>query len=88
MEKFLDLYGFLAVLLRGGALVFQALTLGGLVFLWLVLRRGRSREADEPAARVARKLLFAAAMALVLLQAATVSLSVVVLTATTGMPLG
>lgn len=88
MEKLLDLYGLLAVLLRGGALVCQSLTLGGVVFLWLVMGRKQAEEASHPALRAARRLLFASATGLALIQGASVALSTAVLVGTTGISLG
>ena len=36
MTQLLDIFGFLSVLLRGFTLAFEALTVGGIIFLWWV----------------------------------------------------
>src|SRR5205085_9313491 len=41
MAQFLDIFGFLSVLLRGLALVFEALTVGGVIFKLSVAREHR-----------------------------------------------
>ena len=39
MEQLLDIFGFLSVLLRGFALAFEALTLGGIIFIFAIIRK-------------------------------------------------
>jgi copper resistance protein D len=41
MEQFVELYGLLAVFLRGAVLIFQTLTIGGIVFLLVVVLPAR-----------------------------------------------
>ncbi len=55
MAQLLDIFGFLSVLLRGLTLAFEALTVGGVIFL-LVVARG----VDAPAHRLSRWVAIAA----------------------------
>ena len=47
MAQLLDIFGFLSVLLRGMTLCFEALTVGGVVFAWIVAGGRTSREVLE-----------------------------------------
>ena len=47
MTQFLDVFGFLSVLLRGLTLAFEALVVGGAVFLVLIARSGDAVPASD-----------------------------------------
>lgn len=55
MQGLLDIYGFLAVGLRGLTLSFEALTVGGVFFLWLVLR-GPAAEVERDCRLLLRRV--------------------------------
>ncbi len=80
MAQILDLYGFIAVILLGLTLAFEAFTVGGVVFLWLV----DSLEPAEPAVTFrCRKFLRISALTLGTAAVCAIALTTVVLRATT-----
>jgi len=81
VAQFLDLFAFLSVLLRGAALAFEALTLGGVVFLFAVSGPIAS---DDAIVRV-RGWLRCSAMMLAATQAAIVGLNTIILLKTTSL---
>ena len=48
MGQFLNIYGFLAVVLRAATITFQSLIIGGVLFLYAVLGRWRAEKSSEP----------------------------------------
>ncbi len=84
MTQFLDIFGFLAVLLRGLTLAFEALTVGGVVFLLAVARPPAS---DDVRSRVARWIIWFA-LALAVIQISSVAANSAVLIGSTDMVLG
>ncbi len=75
MQWLIELYGFLAVLVRGLTLSFEGITAGGVIFLALCLKRG-----EAPAAQSAcERLLRWSAALLAAASASGVTLSVLVL---------
>ena len=70
MAELLDIFGFLAVLLRGGKLVLQTLIVGGVAFLLIILTPGTiSSPSDASRLRSScRKLIALSAIALALTQ--------------------
>jgi len=83
VESFLDIFGFLSVVLRGLTLALQSLVVGGVGFGLLT----RGLELGE-SARSARRLLTASAVALALSQALYVAADSALLVGTTDLPLG
>ena len=84
MTVLLDIFGFLSVLLRGLQLSFEALTVGGVVFLaWTVRGVG-----DEALPRVLTRWLIWAAALLAGTQICEVTLSSLILAGSTSMRLG
>ncbi len=81
MLRFLDIYSFLAVLLRGLTLTLEALAVGGVAFLALL----RGTGADEAAWAACRRLAVLGAIALALAEAASVGAGVVMLEASAGL---
>ncbi|MBV8812709.1 MAG: CopD family protein, partial [Acidobacteriaceae bacterium] len=80
MAQILDLYGFFAVVLLGLTLAFEAFTVGGVVFLWLV----DSLEPAEPAVTIrCRRLLRIVAFALGIAAVFAIVLTTLVLRGTT-----
>jgi copper resistance protein D len=47
VDQLLDIFGFLSVLLRGSALAFEALTLGGIIFVFVILREPSCSEVSR-----------------------------------------
>jgi putative copper resistance protein D len=82
VTQFLDIFGFLTVLLRGLTLAFEALTLGGVIFLFVVAGRSES----DANARVRRWLSWVAGL-LAVTEVAIVSLNSAILVATTDLQL-
>jgi len=81
--------GFLDVLLRGAALAGQALAVGGVCFLFLVLRavRDGDRPGGGPSAGTSLALIAAGAVAVALAQAGSVALHLAALADERGWPL-
>lgn len=83
MTQFLDIFGFLSVLLRGLTLAFEALTVGGIVFLLAVARPLAS---DDVRGRVARWVTWFA-LALAVTQISSVAANSAILIGSTDMVL-
>lgn len=83
MTQFLDIFGFLSVLLRGLTLAFEALTVGGVVFLLAVARPPAS---DDVRGRIARWIIWFA-LALAVTQIASVAANSAILIGSTDMVL-
>src|SRR5580704_15013001 len=81
VAQLLDLFGFLSVLLRGATLAFEALTLGGIVFV-LVIARGIPITGAIPS--VLRWLRLASIL-LVISSLSVVALNSAILLSTTGL---
>jgi putative copper resistance protein D len=86
MARLLQIFGFLSVLFRGATLTFQSLTVGGIVFLILVLRRANPgsdpvREAclrwirSSSLALAAMQLSYVLANSLILMQSADMTVA-------------
>ncbi|HEV2194831.1 MAG TPA: CopD family protein [Candidatus Acidoferrum sp.] len=84
MARLLQIFGFLSVLLRGATLTFQSLTVGGVVFLFVVLRKSSDVSAEIKAscliwlrrlalALVATQISYLAANSLILMESAQIS---------------
>ena len=86
IDRFLRLFDFLSVILRGATLTFQTLTIGGIAFLIFVLKSHQA-EADPLRKRCRRWILWSA-VALVATQAVFLSANLFILTSTTGLSLG
>lgn len=85
MSRFLDIFGFIAVLLRALTLSSEALTVGGIGFLLLV---SRGLPLSKPATVKLRRLLTWSAVALAIIQATYVVTNSAVLVGTTDMTWG
>ena len=86
MARLLQIFGFLSVVLRGATLTFQSLTVGGVIFLLLVLRRFGPDSEDVKAscfqwihrfalALAAMQISYLLASAVILMQSAEISLA-------------
>jgi len=85
--QLLDVFGFLSVLLRGGALAMTSLVLGGVAFtFWVLLPIPYNARADA-AWESCRRLMFRSAAALVLVHVCQVAAHSAILSATTGLGL-
>jgi len=84
VTEFLDIFGFLSVLLRGLTLAFEALTVGGVVFLLAVARPPAS---DELRSRVARWIIWFA-LSLIVTEISSVAANSAILIGSTDMVLG
>jgi len=82
MAQFLDIFGFLSVVLRGLALAFEALTLGGVVFLF-----GISLQSADDINMLARRWLRCAAVLLGVTQIAILCLNSTILVNSTDLAL-
>ncbi len=82
MQLFLEIYGYLNVLIRGSILAAQTLTLGGAAFLVFALPAE-----DRALARAARRLMFVAATALAIGEAISGAGLVALLRGTLDLPL-
>ena len=89
MARLLQIFGFLSVLLHGTSLVFQSLTVGGIIFLFLVLRApGADSEDVSSSCRrwirrfaltlAAMQISYLLANVLILMQSAQISLGEVI----------
>ncbi|HEY6946226.1 MAG TPA: CopD family protein [Candidatus Acidoferrum sp.] len=89
MARLLQIFGLLSVLLRGATLTFQSFTVGGIVFLLLVLHGSRSNSEDISGsclrwirrfavALAATQISYLLANALILMQSAEISLAEVI----------
>ena len=89
MARLLQVFGFLSVLLRGATLTFQSLTVGGVIFLWVVLRNSGPGSEDVKAsclrwirrfalALAAMQISYLLANALILMQSAQISFAEVI----------
>ena len=89
MARLLQIFGFLSVLLRGATLTFQTLTVGGILFLVLVLRSAASEAGDTKIsclrstrrfalALVVAQSFYLLATALILMQSAEIGLADVI----------
>ncbi len=85
MARLLQLFGFLSVLLRGATLTFQALTIGGVVFLVAVAGRGEG--VATPLDRAALKWIRRSAVALALTHLVLLTASSLILMQSAGMTL-
>ena len=83
MVKFLDIFGFLAVLLRGLSLAFEALTLGGIIFVFAIAHTFADRQVM---ARNLRRLCIAA-LSLAVTQICVVSANSAILLGSTDLRL-
>ncbi len=83
MGQFLNIYGFLAVVLRAATILFQSLIIGGVLFWYAVL--GRSGEKSSRAASSCERLLRIAGFGLALTQAIYLSCESFVLRQTVGL---
>ncbi|HVT18863.1 MAG TPA: CopD family protein [Thermoanaerobaculia bacterium] len=83
----LELFGFLAVMLRALTLALQSLVAGGVVFA-LVVERAAGSGSSAPLASTGRRLLVGASLALAVTAAIYVAVDSEVLMATTGLRLG
>src|SRR5690242_10477445 len=79
MLQFLDLFGFLSVVLRALTLSFGAIVVGGIIFRFFVAR--------SPLADAARRLLIVSGFALALVQLFYVLANSAILSASAGLPL-
>lgn len=79
--QLLDVFGFVSVLLRGGALALNSLVLGGVAFLTFV-------RPTEAARAAARRLIFYSAVSLAVVQMCYVGADSMVLAQTAGLGLG
>jgi hypothetical protein len=79
--QLLDVFGFVSVLLRGGALALNSLVLGGVAFLTFV-------RPTEAAMAAARRLIFYSAASLAVVQICYVGADSMVLAQTAGLRLG
>jgi copper resistance protein D len=86
MARLLQIFGFLSVLLRGGTLAFQSLTIGGIVFLLFVFRGAGNGAEDIKSsclrwirrfalALAAMEILYLLASSMILMQSAEMSLT-------------
>ncbi len=87
MGQFLNIYGFLAVVLRAATITFQSLIIGGVLFLCAVLGRWRAEKSSEPIATCER-LLRLAGVGLAITQLIYVSCESFVLIQTVGLSIG
>jgi copper resistance protein D len=87
MGQFLNIYGFLAVVLRAATITFQSLIIGGVLFFYAVLGRWRAEKSREPAA-ICERLLRLAGIGLAITQLVYVCCESFVLTQTVGLSLG
>jgi len=89
VARLLQVFGFLSVLLRGATLTFQSLTVGGVIFLWVVLRNSGPGSEDVKAsclrwirrfalALAAMQISYLLANALILMQSAQISFAEVI----------
>jgi len=89
VARLLQIFGFLSVLLRGATLTFQTLTVGGILFLVLVLRSAASEAGDTKIsclrwtrrfalALVVAQSFYLLATALILMQSAEIGLADVI----------
>jgi putative copper resistance protein D len=89
LTQLLDIFGFLSVLLRGGALVLASLVVGGVIFSLWILRPLHAQYGQQDAALIksSRRLLFCSAVALAFVQFCYVAADSTVLAKTTGLPI-
>jgi len=85
LTQLLDVFGFLSVLLRGGALALQSLVLGGVLFRCWVLRPAQGLWRDKGIAQSCRRLTFWSAMGLAIMELFYVFTSAAILMGTTGL---
>ena len=85
MGQFLNIYGFLAVLLRAATLIFQSLIIGGALFSYAVLGRWRRAQDCSESVRSCERLLRIAGCGLALTQAIYLSCESFVLRQTVGL---
>jgi putative copper resistance protein D len=89
LTPLLDVFSFVSVLLRGAALAFQSLVLGGVIFtLWILRPLGEPAGAAMGLARSARQLMLCSAVALAFVQSSYVATNAVLLAETTGLAWG
>ena len=81
MQLFLDIFGFLNVVLRGVILSAQSLTIGGVAFLLFAAPRGEGRSWER-----SRRMLFWGAVALSLAEALSAAGLLALLQSTLGLP--
>ena len=86
MARLLQIFGFLSVLLRGASLTFQSLTVGGVVFLCVILRKSSESSAEIKASCLswlrrfamvlaAMQISYLVANSLILMESAQISLA-------------
>jgi copper resistance protein D len=85
MDQFLNIYGFLAVLLRAATLIFQSLIIGGTLFSYAVLGRWHEEENRPDSASSCEWLLRIAGFGLAATQALYLSCESFVLMKTVGL---
>src|SRR5262245_35080924 len=87
LEQFVDVFGFLSVLLRGASLCFSSLLIGGTAFMLFVLRPSERNPGEQAGAILATcsRLMFGAAVALATTQALYVGADAAMLMGTTGL---
>ena len=85
MGQFLNIYGFLAVVLRATTLLFQSLIIGGALFSYAVLGRWRRAQAPRESVSSCEQLLRIAGFGIALTQAIYLSCESFVLRQTVGL---
>jgi copper resistance protein D len=88
MGQFLNIYGFLAVVLRAATITFQSLIIGGVLFRYAVLGGQRGVESGSESTAVCERLLRLAGLGLAVNQLVYVCCESFVLTQTVGLSLG
>ena len=90
LTQLLDVFGFLSVVLRGGALAFESLVVGGAVFSVWILRPLAQRWGSEaaPAIQSAGRLLYWSGLGAAFVEIGYVAADSAVLAGTTGLRLG
>lgn len=89
MARLLQIFGFLSVLLRGATLTFQSLTVGGVIFLFAVLRKSSDDSTEIKASclswlrrfalvLVGVQISYLVANSLILMESAQISFAVVI----------
>jgi copper resistance protein D len=88
MGQFLNIYGFLAVVLRAATITFQSLIIGGALFLYVVLGRWRAEKSRVESIVTCEWLLRLAGLGLAITQLVYVCCESFVLAQTVGLSLG
>src|ERR1700757_1392220 len=88
MGQFLNIYGFLAVVLRAATITFQSLIIGGVLFLYAVLDRRHAAKSGVDSIATCERLLRLAGLGLAITQLVYVCCESFVLTQTVGLTVG